>query len=162
MSIGTKLKSIRKEKDMTLRQVADNMGCSPQLISQYENGKRTPKLETIQKLATALGVSLAELDEGSYELFIDNSIDAYYADEASHLQELINKINYLPGYAFHSELGLPNGYEMMNPEELIDELWIDYPDGDRLCIDYSDLFSLSEDTDSYLQFKLEELRKKKH
>lgn len=37
------------------------MGCSPQLISQYESGKRQPKLETKKKIATALNVPLYEL-----------------------------------------------------------------------------------------------------
>ena len=54
MSIGKNIRAIRKEKKMTLQQIADILGCSPQLISQYENGKRTPKIETQQKIANAL------------------------------------------------------------------------------------------------------------
>lgn len=54
MDIGNNIRNIRKEKKMTLRQIADIMECSPQLISQYENGKRIPKLETIEKIACAL------------------------------------------------------------------------------------------------------------
>lgn len=61
MDIGEKIRLIRKEKGMTLQQLANIMGCSPQLISQYENGKRTPKLETIQRIANALEVPTWEL-----------------------------------------------------------------------------------------------------
>ena len=61
MSIGNTMRNIRKEKRMTLQQIADAMGCSPQLISQYESGKRQPKLETKKKIATALNVPLYEL-----------------------------------------------------------------------------------------------------
>lgn len=161
MSIGSKIKKLRKEKEMTLQQLADIMGCSPQLISQYENEKRIPKVETIAKIANALGVSLSDLDKRSYDLYTNKLIDAHFDNEASHLQELVNNINYLNGYTFHSELGLSQRYEISNREKLIDTLWIDYPDGDRLYIDYDDLFDLNDDTDSYLKFKLEELRKKK-
>lgn len=71
MNIGTKMKKIRKEKGMTLQQVADIMRCSPQLISQYENGKRIPKRETIHKIADALNIPdifLLEDDEGIFDL----------------------------------------------------------------------------------------------
>lgn len=46
MSIGNNIRNIRKKNGMTLKQIADIIGCSPQLISQYESGKRQPKLET--------------------------------------------------------------------------------------------------------------------
>lgn len=161
MTVAENIKRIRKEKGLTQKQLGEKCGMSESALRQYELGLRNPKVETIQKLATALGVSLSELDKRSYEMYTNHLVDTYFTSEESHLQELVNKINYLPGYAFHSELGLPGRYEMVNREELIDELWIDYPDGDRLCIDYSDLFSLNEETDDYLKFKLEELRKKK-
>ncbi len=63
MSIGNNIRNIRKEKGLTLQQIADSMGCSPQLISQYESGKRQPKLETQKKLANALNVPIYELAE---------------------------------------------------------------------------------------------------
>lgn len=61
MSIGNNIRNLRKEKKMTLKQIADVMGCSPQLISQYENGKRIPKIETIDKIAKALNVPRNDL-----------------------------------------------------------------------------------------------------
>lgn len=48
---------------MTLQQLADILGCSQQNISQYESGKRTPKLKTIQKIADALNVNVNDLLE---------------------------------------------------------------------------------------------------
>ena len=54
MGIGNNIRNIRKEKKMTLKQVADIMGCSPQLISQYESGKRNPKPETLIRITKAL------------------------------------------------------------------------------------------------------------
>lgn len=78
MSIGNNIRTIRKEKGMTLQQMADIMGCSPQLISQYENGKRIPKIETQQKIANALNIPLYELTE-RYEPIPDIGLQANIA-----------------------------------------------------------------------------------
>lgn len=61
MTIGERIKKARKDKEMTLQQVADIMDCSPQMISQYESNKRKPKLTTIRRIATALDVTTSEL-----------------------------------------------------------------------------------------------------
>lgn len=66
MSTGNNIRNIRKEKGMTLQQIADILGCSPQLISQYESGKRQPKLETKKKIADALGCEISDIDENIY------------------------------------------------------------------------------------------------
>ena len=63
MNIGDNMRNIRKQKSMTLQQLADILGCSQQNISQYESGKRTPKLKNIQKIADALNVNVNDLLE---------------------------------------------------------------------------------------------------
>ena len=63
MNIGDTMRNIRKQKGMTLQQLADILGCSQQNISQYESGKRTPKLKTVQKIADALNVNVNDLLE---------------------------------------------------------------------------------------------------
>lgn len=101
MSIGTKIKTMRKEKGMTLQQIAVIMGCSPQLISQYEAGKRIPKIETIQKIATALNVPISELVSSEVlaltndmiELFSNSDVQSLGSSEPNNPQEhyLISK-----------------------------------------------------------------------
>ncbi len=63
MNIGDNMRNIRKQKNMTLQQLADILECSQQNISQYESGKRTPKLKTVQKIAGALNVNINDLLE---------------------------------------------------------------------------------------------------
>lgn len=52
-----RLKTIRLEKGLTMVQVAEKLGVSYPVYSQWERGKRTPKEETIQRLAKALDVT---------------------------------------------------------------------------------------------------------
>ena len=61
MTIGERLQKIRKDKGLSQKAVADVLGVSVQTVSVYENGKRTPKPETVQRFADALGVEAWEL-----------------------------------------------------------------------------------------------------
>jgi transcriptional regulator with XRE-family HTH domain len=55
------LKRRRGELGMTLDQLADRSGLTPNYIGTIENGYRDPSLSTLASLAAGLGVSLGEL-----------------------------------------------------------------------------------------------------
>lgn len=54
------LKYYRLKRNMTKRALADACGVSPMAISNYEKGIRNPDIETINKLAEALDVKIAD------------------------------------------------------------------------------------------------------
>jgi DNA-binding NtrC family response regulator len=59
--IGSKLRDLRKNRALTLKQLATHTGLSVSLISQIELGKSAASVSTLHKLSTALGVSMAQL-----------------------------------------------------------------------------------------------------
>lgn len=61
MTAGERIKLIRKEKGMTQKQVADRCGMADSAIRKYESGQVTPKQDTLQRIANALGVHLLDL-----------------------------------------------------------------------------------------------------
>lgn len=62
MGIGENIKRIRIQKNMTQKELGKKLGnISQQQIGQWENGNKKPKIETIQKIATALEVSLSDI-----------------------------------------------------------------------------------------------------
>ena len=61
MSLADNIKHARIEKKLTQKEMAQRLGISQQAYSQYENDKRRPKLETLQKIADALGCSIEAL-----------------------------------------------------------------------------------------------------
>ena len=63
-SIMDAIRQKRKEKKLTLRQLAKMVGCSESAISQYENGKRCPDYEMLLKIAEALDSSVSFLLTG--------------------------------------------------------------------------------------------------
>ena len=72
MPTGTKIKEIRKQKGLTQKQLGDLCGIADSNIRKYENGKQNPKIETLQKIADALEVPLAELTETIINDELDN------------------------------------------------------------------------------------------
>lgn len=61
MTLGERIKSARRECGMTQKDLADKTGMTYQQISQYERNERRPKLETLQRIAVALGCYVADL-----------------------------------------------------------------------------------------------------
>lgn len=55
--MGEKLKSLRIEKKLTQKQVADRIGLAISAVSSYESGSRYPSYEALIKLAHIFHVS---------------------------------------------------------------------------------------------------------
>lgn len=63
MTIGEKIRIIRKEKGLSQKQLGSLLGVSQQMIGQYENSPHEPKIETLRKIATALNMKLSDFLE---------------------------------------------------------------------------------------------------
>lgn len=57
VSMGDKLRSLRIEKNLTQKQVADRIGLAISAVSSYESGSRYPTYDTLIKLARMFHVS---------------------------------------------------------------------------------------------------------
>ena len=55
--MGEKLKSLRIEKKLTQKQVADKIGLAISAVSSYESGTRYPSYDVLVKLARIFHVS---------------------------------------------------------------------------------------------------------
>ena len=58
VQISNKIKSIRKEKNLTLQDIADRAGVTKGLISQIENSRTIPSLVVLIQIVKALEVDL--------------------------------------------------------------------------------------------------------
>ncbi|MCI9083666.1 MAG: helix-turn-helix domain-containing protein [Lachnospiraceae bacterium] len=63
MTIGEEIKRTRKKVGLSQKELGERLNVSQSMIAQYENGKRMPKIETLQKIADALEVELWEMVE---------------------------------------------------------------------------------------------------
>ena len=58
-NIGQKIKALRKERKLTLQDVATETGFSPALISQIENNNVSPPIATLSKIARFFDVKMS-------------------------------------------------------------------------------------------------------
>lgn len=67
MTIGEKIKKARMDAQMTQTELAEKCGMADSAIRKYESGKVTPKLDTIAKIARAMGLYVCDLvDAGQW------------------------------------------------------------------------------------------------
>lgn len=57
VNMGEKLRSLRTEKKLTQKQVADRIGLAISAVSSYESGSRYPSYDALIKLARIFHVS---------------------------------------------------------------------------------------------------------
>jgi transcriptional regulator with XRE-family HTH domain len=59
--IGERLRERRHERGLSLRDLAERLGCSPSLISQIERGLANPSVSTLYAMVAELEISLDDL-----------------------------------------------------------------------------------------------------
>lgn len=68
LAVGDLLRVLRERRGLSLRQLATRSGFSPSFISQVEKGQASPSINSLEKIAAVLDVTLAEFftdSEGS-------------------------------------------------------------------------------------------------
>jgi transcriptional regulator with XRE-family HTH domain len=58
VTLGTRIKALRTEREVRQKELAEKAGLTPSLVSQIESGKLTPSLHTLGRLAAALAVPI--------------------------------------------------------------------------------------------------------
>lgn len=66
MNFNERLRAIRKEKGMTQAELAEKAGIAVNSVRLYEAGARLPKLDTIARMAVAMGLSANDLIAGQW------------------------------------------------------------------------------------------------
>ena len=61
--MGLRLKKVRQRKGFSIRALADKCGIGFATVYRIEAGRTTPRFDTLEKLAKALGVSVKDLIE---------------------------------------------------------------------------------------------------
>lgn len=86
VTIGSKLKSLRRAKGYSQQFVADRVGMKRSTISNYEIDRRLPSLTDLKRLADFYGVGLDYFDLSStdnIEELLAKARDIFLSDEVS-------------------------------------------------------------------------------
>jgi transcriptional regulator with XRE-family HTH domain len=95
MTVGENIKCIRKQKRLTQKQLGElcNPSISAATIRKYELSILNPKLETLQKISTALDVSITDLND-DLDMLLSRSLK-YYNAITSNEKSFSNYFNQL-------------------------------------------------------------------
>ena len=61
MNLGTTIRRLRKEKKLTLKQVAEQANVSEGFLSQVENNVNSPSVETLVNICNAIGINAGDV-----------------------------------------------------------------------------------------------------
>jgi len=76
LGIGSKISSLRKEKDWSQGDLAQQIKASREIIGKYERNENLPSIEMTLKMAKAFGVTVDYLlGEGEYSSFDKDTVD---------------------------------------------------------------------------------------
>lgn len=83
MTIGERIRAARKKAGLTQNELAEKLGISPTGVGQWETGRRTPKIESIKKIASVLEIPFETLilDDGN------ESSNTMRMDETNNLKD---------------------------------------------------------------------------
>lgn len=91
MTTGQLIKAARKEAGLTQAELATKLNVPYQSISQWERGTRSPKIETLERIADALGVPISKIC--SKDVLKNYDILKRQKDSHKEFQNLMDGLN---------------------------------------------------------------------
>jgi transcriptional regulator with XRE-family HTH domain len=88
-SIGNRIRQLRSDIPLSQEQLALKAGIAPSFIGEIERNEKKPSIETLEKIANALEVSLSELFNYNVDTLVNS--DNFYLDKI--LMEVRNYTN---------------------------------------------------------------------
>ena len=96
MTTGEKIKFYRKEKKFTQKLLGELCGIAEPTIRKYESGRANPKWETVEKIASALGIPTSYIldmkssDDINIESFLQKYSDASMYTKLKGLSDFLD------------------------------------------------------------------------
>lgn len=91
MDLGETLKKVREAKGLSQKELAGLLDMPQPQYSRIESGKTDPSFTTLERIAKALGISLAELFKANDVLKDINSFDKSLMEKMALIEQLDKK-----------------------------------------------------------------------
>lgn len=104
MNIGERIKQLRKEKNLTLRELAKKADISISFLSDIENGRSKPSLERLKAIAEALDTTVSYLLGENPEPFIPEDYSKKYKVTKRDLMQYEDFIKHAGAFFMNDEV----------------------------------------------------------
>lgn len=117
MNVGERIKRLRKERKLTLRELSEKVDISISFLSDIENGRSNPSLERLKSIAEALDTTVSYLlgeEDNSIKGQPDNTLKLTHRDEREIekiLEETRRKLENSEGLMFDGEPASPEAIQ---------------------------------------------------
>lgn len=117
MNVGERIKRLRKERKLTLRELSEKVDISISFLSDIENGRSNPSLERLKSIAEALDTTVSYLlgeEDNSIKGQPDNTLKLTRRDEREIekiLEETRRKLENAEGLMFDGEPASPEAIQ---------------------------------------------------
>ena len=99
ITMGNNIRNERKKQTLTQEQLAEKVAISAVFLSQIENGRKIPSLETVYNITVALGVTMENIFSENYEHInnqqINNRMELLLTDRTKEEKDFIFDITKL-------------------------------------------------------------------
>lgn len=96
MSLGENIKTLRNELGLTQKKLSNSINVDQTYISELENNKKTPSLDTLKKLAKVLNVRVSDLigdTSNNLRPELKRLLDTTKNLDTEEIEALINLVN---------------------------------------------------------------------
>jgi len=100
LNLGGRIKDLRKQKGMTLKELAERTGVSPAMLSQVENNIVSPSISTLWNFAEALGLKIGSFfqePEGGSQDYVITRADQGAGTQRNELPHTVPYKSLAPG-----------------------------------------------------------------
>lgn len=99
MDIGETIRQYRKQRGLTQKQLAKEIGLTASTITKYENNTLEPSFETMMKICEVLNIDIVDMVNVTKDLTVAAPKHFYNAwvnddKEVFHISELLKQLNY--------------------------------------------------------------------
>ena len=71
-TLGQRIKELRDQKDLSLRELSQHVKVSAAFLSDVELGRRNPRAEVLERIAVVLGTTVEDLKKHDTRLVMDD------------------------------------------------------------------------------------------
>lgn len=93
LQVAAAIRMLRQKSGLSQRQLAIRMQVPRTYVSKIENEKAMPTLSSLQRLATALEVSMADLLKGSNRTLEDEIADLMHDEFIAEVVQYLDKLD---------------------------------------------------------------------
>lgn len=146
MTLGKRIKAERQKAGLSQKELAERTGTSAAMIGHYETGYRRPKYDTLSRIAEALGVTYdkfrswfdAQEDPDAHAALVEGFGASTYEFDIK-----LRAVGWIATFEDNDLWKLSNG------------------EGVEFLASTEELTQLDKETDSFMLYKLQELRNAK-